>query len=107
MAGTSALKTELQPSLHIGILHAMLAFGSAYSDEPDTVVDTCRGEGMADKENGIRLAGRELPRGGRVQRQLDLTGQWRVANTLTGHKRGLRDGQRSLYDGIGAPCRLW
>lgn len=64
MAGASALETELQPPFHVGILHAMLAFGSAHADEPDTVVDTCRGESMADKENGIRLAVLELPRGG-------------------------------------------
>jgi len=64
MTGASALETKLQPPFHVGILHAMLAFGSAYADESDTVIDTCRGESMADIENSIRLAGLELPRGG-------------------------------------------
>lgn len=34
-------------------------------------------------------------------------GQWRNVNALTVHKRGLRDGQRSLYVEIEEPCRLW
>ena len=53
MANARALKTDLQPPLHVGILHAMLVFGFADADKPDTVIDTGSTESMADKENGM------------------------------------------------------
>jgi hypothetical protein len=64
MANPSAFETDFQPSFHVGILHTTLAFGAAYSDKSDTVIDTCSTESVADKENDVRLAGFELPGGG-------------------------------------------
>ena len=70
----SALETELQPTLHIRISYALLTFRSAYANEPNTVIDTCGRESMADKENGVRLAGFELSGGARGQRRLEFDG---------------------------------
>lgn len=53
MANARALKTDLQPAFHVGVLHAMLVFRFAYADKPDTVIDTGSTERMADKENGM------------------------------------------------------
>ena len=57
MADVSALETKLQPSFDVGILHGMLTltFGgtNANADEPDSAVDTCSRESVADKENDV------------------------------------------------------
>ena len=50
----------------------MMAFGGAYADESDTIIDTGSRESMADKENGMRLAGFELPGSGKGRRQLEF-----------------------------------
>jgi len=60
MANARALETDLQPPLHVGILHAMLAFRGAHAYESDPVIDTGCTESVAHKENGVGLAGFEL-----------------------------------------------
>lgn len=72
MANACTLETDLQPPFHVGVSHAMMAFGGAYADKSDTVIDTGSRESMPDKENGMRLAGFELPESGEGQRQLEF-----------------------------------
>ncbi len=53
MANARTLETDLQPPFHVGVLHATIAFGGAYADKSDTVIDTGSTESMADKENDM------------------------------------------------------